>query len=51
MTTDVKVFVDTNILLRTVMLAYEIDTLLTLNVDDLKRFGDKISLISLEKKT
>ncbi|MFQ3647790.1 MAG: type II toxin-antitoxin system VapC family toxin [Anaerolinea sp.] len=33
------------------MLAYEIDTLLTLNVDDLKRFGDKINLISVEEKS
>ena len=31
------------------MLAYEIDTLLTLNVDDLKRFEGKIKLISLEE--
>ena len=30
------------------MLAYGIDTLLTLNVDDFKRFEDKITLISLE---
>lgn len=30
------------------MLVYEIDTLLTLNVDDLKRFEDKIKIISLE---
>ena len=29
------------------MLAYKIDTLLTLNVADLKRFGDKIKIISL----
>ena len=29
------------------MLAYEIDTLLTLNVDDLKRFENVINLISL----
>lgn len=29
------------------MLAYEINTLLTLNVDDMKRFNDKITLISL----
>ena len=28
------------------MLAYKIDTLLTLNTDDLKRFSDKIKLIS-----
>ena len=28
------------------MLAHEIDTLLTLNVDDLKRFEDKITLVS-----
>lgn len=28
------------------MLAYEIDTLLTLNVDDLKRFEDKIKIIT-----
>jgi predicted nucleic acid-binding protein len=33
------------------MLAYEIDTLLTLNVKDLERFEDKITLISLEEKT
>ena len=32
------------------MLAYEIDTLLTLNVDDLKRFEDKIKLISLTQE-
>ncbi|MDZ4770519.1 MAG: type II toxin-antitoxin system VapC family toxin [Chloroflexota bacterium] len=32
------------------MLAYEIDTLLTLNVDDLKRFEDKIKIISLEER-
>lgn len=31
------------------MLTYEIDTLLTLNVDDLKRFEGKIKIISLEK--
>ncbi|GAB1422304.1 type II toxin-antitoxin system VapC family toxin [Anaerolineales bacterium] len=31
------------------MLAYEIDTLLTLNVADLKRFGDKIKIVSLEE--
>lgn len=30
------------------MLAYEIDTLLTLNVGDLKRFGDRIKIVSLE---
>lgn len=30
------------------MLAYHIDTLLTLNVADFKRFGDKIQLLSLE---
>jgi predicted nucleic acid-binding protein len=30
------------------MLAYDIDTLLTLNVADLKRFTDKIRIISLE---
>lgn len=30
------------------MLAYEIDTLLTLNVDDLKRFENKIKIVSLE---
>jgi predicted nucleic acid-binding protein len=30
------------------MLAYGIDTLLTLNIDDMKRFSDKINLISLE---
>jgi predicted nucleic acid-binding protein len=30
------------------MLAYGIDTLLMLNVDDMKRFGDKISLVTLE---
>lgn len=30
------------------MIAYEIDTLLTLNVDDLKRFEDKIKIVSLE---
>ena len=29
------------------MLAYEIDTLLTLNVDDLKRFDDIITLVSV----
>ena len=29
------------------MLAYEIDTLMTLNVDDLKRFDDLITLVSL----
>ena len=28
------------------MLVYGIDTLLTLNIDDLKRFGDKITLLS-----
>ena len=28
------------------MLAYGVDTLLTLNVDDLKRFEDKITLVS-----
>jgi len=28
------------------MLVYEIETLLTLNVDDLKRFADKITIIS-----
>jgi predicted nucleic acid-binding protein len=33
------------------MLVYEIDTLLTLNVDDLKRFGDKIKIVSLEEGT
>jgi len=33
------------------MLVYEIDTLLTLNVDDLKRFGDKIRIVSLEEGT
>lgn len=32
------------------MMAYEIDTLLTLNVDDLKRFGDKIKITSLDQK-
>jgi len=32
------------------MLAYGIDTLLTLNVDDLKRFEDKINLISVEEE-
>lgn len=31
------------------MLAYEIDTLLTLNVDDLKRFEGKIRIVSLEE--
>lgn len=31
------------------MLTYEIDTLLTLNVDDLKRFEGKIKIITLEK--
>lgn len=30
------------------MLAYDIDTLLTLNVDDLKRFEDKIQIVSLQ---
>jgi predicted nucleic acid-binding protein len=30
------------------MLAHEIDTLLTLNVDDMKRFADKIRIVSLE---
>lgn len=30
------------------MIAYEIETLLTLNVDDLKRFEGKIKIISLE---
>lgn len=30
------------------MLAYEIDTLLTLNAGDLKRFEDKIKILSLE---
>jgi predicted nucleic acid-binding protein len=30
------------------MLAYEIDTLLTLNVDDLKRFEDKIKIVSTD---
>lgn len=30
------------------MLVYEIDTLLTLNLADLKRFEDKINLISVE---
>ncbi len=29
------------------MLAYEIDTLLTTNVEDMKRFADRIKLISL----
>jgi len=33
------------------MLVYGIDTLLTLNVDDMKRFRDKINLISLEKSS
>ena len=33
------------------MLAHGIDMLLTLNVDDFKRFEDKITLISLEEKT
>ena len=28
------------------MLAYGIDTLLTFNIDDFKRFGDKIKLVS-----
>jgi len=32
------------------MLVYGIDTLLTLNVDDLKRFSDKITLISPMKE-
>ena len=32
------------------MLAYDIDTLLTLNVDDFKRFEDKITLVSLESE-
>lgn len=30
------------------MLVYKIDALLTLNVDDLKRFADKIKIVSLE---
>ncbi len=30
------------------MLAYDIDTLLTLNVDDLKRFENTIKIVSLE---
>lgn len=30
------------------MLAYDIDTLLTLNIKDFKRFKDKITLISIE---
>ncbi|NJL55707.1 type II toxin-antitoxin system VapC family toxin [bacterium] len=29
------------------MLVYEIDTLLTLNVDDLKRFKDKVEIVSI----
>lgn len=33
------------------MLAYGIETLLTLNIDDFKRFQDKIQLISLENLT
>jgi len=33
------------------MLVYGIDTLLTLNVDDMKRFRDKINLISVEKSS
>lgn len=28
------------------MLVYGIDTLLTINIDDLKRFGDKITIVS-----
>lgn len=31
------------------MLAYGIDTLLTLNVDDLKRFGDRIKIVSIDR--
>ena len=31
------------------MLVYGIDTLLTLNIDDLKRFSDKINLVSVEQ--
>src|SRR5579862_2153644 len=31
------------------MLVYGVDTLLTLNIDDLKRFNNKISLVSVEK--
>lgn len=30
------------------MLAYDIDSILTLNVDDLKRFEDRIKIVSLE---
>lgn len=33
------------------MLAYGIDTLLTLNVDDFKRFQDEIKIITLEEDT
>lgn len=33
------------------MLAFGIDTLLTMNVDDLKRFADKITLIPLKEET
>ena len=33
------------------MLVYGIDTLLTLNVDDMKHFRDKINLISVEKSS
>ncbi|KAB2902364.1 MAG: PIN domain-containing protein [Anaerolineae bacterium] len=33
------------------MLAYDLDTLLTLNVDDFKRFEDQIEIISLEQHT
>ena len=38
---------DTNIV--ATMLAYEIDTLLTLNIGDFKRFSDRINLIFPEK--
>lgn len=38
---------DTNLV--ATMLANEIDTLLTLNIEDFKRFGDKIAIISLEE--
>jgi hypothetical protein len=36
-----KVFVDTN------MLVHQIDSLLTTNIDDMKRFATKIKLIPL----
>ena len=40
---------DTNLV--ATMLVYQIDTLLTLNIDDLKRFEDRIKIVSLEEET